>query len=101
MGKQSNLSVSERREAVLALLRRDQPASALARTYGVSENTLYRWRDEFIAGGESALSDGRGKSDPRDRRIAELEKALAERDLVVGELTVANRLFKKHLGDCR
>ena len=101
MGKQSKLNVSERREAVLALLRREQPAGAIARSYGISENTLYRWRDAFLAGGEAGLSNGKGKSDPRDRRIAELEKERAERDRVIGELTIANRLFKKHLGDCR
>jgi len=101
MGKHSELSVSERREAVLALLRREEPGSAISRRVGVSEGTLYRWRDEFLAAGEAGLSNGKGKSDPRDRRIAELEKELSERDMVVGELTIANRLFKKHLGDCR
>ena len=101
MGKHSDLSVAERREAVLALLRREQPGGAIARQCGVSEATLYRWRDEFLAAGEAALANGQGKADPRDRRIGELEKELAERNMVVGELTIANRLFKKHLGDCR
>jgi len=101
MGKHSGLSVTERREAVLALLRREEPGAAIARRVGVSEATLYRWRDEFLAGGEASLGSGRGKSDPRDRRIGELAKELAERDRVIGELTIANRLFKKHFGDCR
>jgi hypothetical protein len=30
--------------AVLALLRREEPAAQLARRFGVSEQTLYRWR---------------------------------------------------------
>jgi transposase-like protein len=67
MGVKSNLSVSERREIVLSLLRREEAAGILARRHGISENTLYRWRDEFLAGGEAALGDGRGKGDPRDR----------------------------------
>ena len=47
MPKRSELSVEQRREAVLALLRREEPAVQLARRFGVSEQTLYRWRDEF------------------------------------------------------
>jgi len=95
MGAKSNLSASERRELVLALLRREESAGVLARRYGISENTLYRWRDEFITAGEAALANGKGKADPRDRQIAELKKQLDDRDKVVGELTIANRLLKK------
>jgi len=95
MGSQSKLSVSERREAVLSLLRREEPASALARRYGISENTLYRWREEFLTAGAAALANGKGKADARDRRIAALTKELSERDRVIGELTIANRFLKK------
>ena len=95
MGSKSKLSVSERREVVLSLLRRDEPARVLARRYGISENTLYRWRDEFMAAGEAALANGKGKTDPHQRQIAELKKQLGERDKVIGELTIANRLLKK------
>jgi len=44
MGSESRLSVPERREVVLSLLRRQEPATVRARRYGISENTLYRWR---------------------------------------------------------
>jgi transposase-like protein len=95
MGVKSKLNVSERREAVLSLLRREEPAGVLARRYGVSENTLYRQRDEFMTAGEAALANGRGKADPRDRRMADLRRQLFERDRVIGELTIANRILKK------
>lgn len=95
MGAKSKLSVSERRKVVLLLIRREEPATVLTRRYGISENTLYRWRDDFMAGGEAALANGKGKADPRDRRIAELKKELGERDKVIGELTIANRILKK------
>ncbi len=64
---------------VLSLLRRQEPAKVLARRYGVSENTLYRRRDEFMVAGEAALASGKGKADPRDRQIAELKKQLGLR----------------------
>jgi transposase-like protein len=95
MGKRSDLTVSQRREVVLILVRREEPAAKLARRFGVSEHTLYRWRDDFLTGGEAALASGKGQSDPRERENAELKKQLAERDRVIGELTIANRVLKK------
>jgi transposase-like protein len=77
------------------LLRREEPAAVLARRYGISEQTLYRWRDDFLAAGEVALNAGKTGSDPRNRQIEELQRELARRDQVIGELTIANRLLKK------
>ena len=99
MGKRSELKPSERREAVLVLLRKEEPGAQIARRYGISEQTLYRWRDEFLAAGEAGLAGLSGKQkDPRKRRIEELERELVERDRVIGELTIANRVLKKTLG---
>jgi transposase len=95
MGRKSNLGDGQKAEAVLALLRREEPAAVLARRYGVAEGTLYSWRDKFLAGGKAALASGQGAGDPRARRVQELERALEERDRVVGELTIANRVLKK------
>ena len=95
MGKRSDMSIPQRRDVVLMLLRREEPAEKLARRYGVSQQTLYRWRDEFLAGGEAALANGKGGADPRDREIRELKKEVEGRDQVIGELTIANRILKK------
>ena len=95
MGKRSELGAAERREAVLVLLRREEPGAKVARRIGVSEQTLYRWRDEFLAGGEAALGNGKGGTDSRDREIRELKKEVERRDQVIGELTIANRILKK------
>ena len=100
MARQSNVDVKDRREAVLCLLRREEAAAVIARRIGVSEPTLYRWRDEFIAAGEAALAQDSGKkgADLRDRRIAELEHQIEKRDQVIGEYTIANRILKKLSG---
>jgi transposase len=96
MGKRSEVPVNERRQAVLSLLRREEPAAAIARRCGVAEATLYRWRDDFLAGGEAALAGGtQNGGSSRDRQIAEFERQLESRDQVIGELTVANRVLKK------
>ncbi len=77
------------------LLRREEPAEKLSRRFGVCQQTLYRWRDEFLAAGEAALANGKGGVDPRDREIRELKKEVEGRDQVIGELTIANRILKK------
>lgn len=56
MAKRSEVSAKQRSEALLALLRREEPATQLARRYGVSEQSLRRWRDGCLAGGEAAFS---------------------------------------------
>ena len=63
MGKRSELSVPQRREAVLTLLRREEPAAKLARRFGVSEQTLNRWRDDFLVAGETGLAGGKNGID--------------------------------------
>ena len=93
MGSRS--SVPERREVVLSLLHREEPATVLARRYGISENTLYRWRDEFMVAGEAALVNGKGKADPCNRQLAELKKQLGERDKVM--IRISKKVFLKLL----
>ena len=56
--------------------------------------TLFRWRDEFLQGGVAALN-GRGCGAEKQRERKCYETQLAERDRVIGELTVANRILKK------
>jgi transposase-like protein len=93
ISSRSDVPVNDRREAVLSLVRREEPATALARRYGVSAPMLCRWRDEFLAAGEAALAVGsRNGADPRDRRIAELERQIERRDQVIGELTITFRV---------
>ena len=95
MGKKSKLSDAEKLEAVLSLLRREEPAAVLARRYGVSDPTLYHWRDAFLEGGKGALANPKSAKNGASPRVAELERQLAERDRVIGELTIANRVLKK------
>ena len=96
MARKSKLSAQERADVVLALLRQEEPATVLARRYGISDVTLYRWRDEFLQGGQAALANGKtGKGDGRSRQIQELQSQLAERERIIGELTIANRVLKK------
>jgi len=96
MAKKNGLDRSQLREAVLMVLRREEPLAVIARRYGISEPTLSKWRDEFLAGGDAALGHRQsGRKDPAAEEIRQLKQALADREQVIGELTVANRILKK------
>jgi hypothetical protein len=61
----------------------------------VSEPTLGRWLEEFIAGGKDRLA---GKIDKGQKsEIARLEREIEERNRVIGEITIANTILKKRL----
>jgi transposase len=97
MGRKSTMSVEQRAKLVLRLLSKEEPAVQIARRAGVSEQTLYRWREEFLRGGQQALG-GRGAEAEQAKVVERLSGELAERDQVIGELTIANRVLKKTLG---
>ena len=101
MGRQSGLTVEQRTEAVLSLLRREEPGAKIARRYGISEPTLYRYRDLFLEAGKAGLASNSGAaSNPNRREVVELKKQVEERDQVIGEITIANRILKKLSGQC-
>jgi len=94
MAVHATQSAEERAQIVLSLLRREEPASDLAKRHGISENTLYRWREEFITAGTSGLAPGKKMWVPANR-LARLEAQIGDRDRVIGELTIANRSLKR------
>lgn len=94
MAKKSRLTPEQRTELVLQLLSKEAPAAQIARRAGISEQTLYRWREEFIRGGKQALN-GRGAGKEQAKALERLSAEIARRDQVIGELTIANRVLKK------
>jgi transposase len=96
MARASDLTPEQRTEIILAMLRREEPTSILARRHGISEQTLNRWREEFVAGGKAQLSSGKKQRRIQEKDVAALEAAVEERDQVIGELTIANRILKKN-----
>jgi len=95
MGKKLTLDVNQRFEAVMALVRREEPAVKIARRYGISEQTLYRLREQFLGAGKTGLARKAGQDGTDRREVEDLHKQLADRDQVIGELTIANRILKK------
>jgi transposase-like protein len=79
MAKKSTLPADKRGEVVLRSLSKEEPAAQIARRAGISEQTLYRWREEFLNGGKQALR-GRSADKEQDKELQQLKSVLAERD---------------------
>ena len=94
MARQSKIPREQRVELVLAVLRGTEKLEVLARRHQVSANTLRRWRDEFLAGGRDRLTGNGDATAVRDEN-QQLKRELAEREMIIGELTVANRFLQK------
>jgi transposase len=63
---------------------RGEPLDSLVRELGVTAATLAHWREQFLAGGQTAL-----KSRPADERDEEIQRLRAK----VGEITMNNELL--------
>ncbi len=94
MARHSSIPVDQRPDLVLAVLRGTEKLEVIARRHQVSTNTLRRWRDEFLEGGRDRLS-GNGKQAAPQAEVKRLQRELAEREMIIGELTVANRFLQK------
>ena len=92
----SPVSADQRVHIVLALLRKEDTLESLARKAGISPTSLSRWRDEFVDAGKSALGSGKVAQNQLSRQVDTLREELADRDQVIGELTMANRILKKN-----
>jgi transposase-like protein len=79
---------------VLAVLKGTEKLEVLARRHQVSVNTLRRWRDEFVVAGRDRLA-GKGELSAVLTENQRLARELNEREMIIGELTVANRFLQK------
>ena len=89
MGRESNFTPEQRRDAVLQLLE-GRPMVELVRELQVSATAVYRWRDVFLDG---ALAGLRGNG-PSQRERAQEQEMQRMRE-IVGELALANYAMKR------
>ena len=93
MGQKPVKSVEDKNRIVLAVLRGEVTISAAARREGVSQVSISRWRDAFLAGGQAALAQtGRVGPSGREQQLAvEVEELTS----ALGEAHMELRLWKK------
>ena len=92
-------------EEKMALLRlhliEKMPVSDVCDQAGINPTLFYRWQKELFENGAAAF--GRRNDDGRNRKleakVEALEKKLADKDEVIGEIMESHVRLKKSLGE--
>ena len=100
MGRRPAFPVDQKAEIVLQVLRNELTVSQAARRYQVSEQSVSRWKSQFIAGGRLGLEYGNRpvRGSPREQELlaenAQLRTALGEAliEVRVWRMSAENRL---------
>ena len=87
LGRGGRMSRPRKMAAVLRLLR-GEDLELVSRSLGVTAATLSGWRDEFLAGGEAALT-----TKPTDAKAIEAERLKAK----LGELMLERELLAEKI----
>lgn len=71
--------MDERKRFIRLLVAHEYPTAELARRFGVSRKTAYKWRERFLEGGIAALEDrSSARLTQPDRVVAEVEQAIVK-----------------------
>ena len=77
---------------VLAVLSGEVSVAEAARKEKVSEQSIHRWKADFVEAGKTALTAGRSGPSTRE---AQLEAEVADLTQALGEAAVELRVWKK------
>lgn len=94
MGRPPVFPVEQKLRIVLSVLAGEMSVAEAARRNKVSENSVSRWKQQFIEGGKAGLVEGgrAGFDNPRERALlAEIEELKA----ALGEAAVELRVWKR------
>ena len=92
MGRPPQIPVEKKTRIVLSVLAGEITIAEAARREKVSEQSIGRWKLDFLEGGKTALVAG--KSGPSTRE-QQLEDEVAELIQALGEAAVEIRVWKK------
>jgi len=91
---QKRYTKAEKLEIVSLSLEADQNVKDLAKRFGVSLNTIYNWRSIYAKHKEASFpGKGNKTMSETERKIADLEKQLKEKELEVEILKKAVHIF--------
>lgn len=93
MARPPSKSSEEKTRIVVSILREEITMAEAARRTGVSQTSIAKWRDRFLAGGQTALAAGNrhGKSSRETQLVAEVEELTS----ALGEAHMELRLWRK------
>ena len=89
VGKGTYRTREEKARIVMEVLSNSSTIAEICRKYNVASSAIYKWRDQFIAGGTAAMEHGRSTAE--QSRMKEIDELKG----IIGELTIANETLKK------
>lgn len=92
MGRPPVIPVETKTRVVLAVLSGEVSVAEAARKEKVSEQSIHRWRAEFVEAGKTALAAGRTGPSTRE---AQLEAEVDDLTRALGEAAVELRVWRK------
>ena len=95
-----NYSPEEKLSILKRHLAEGVPVSDLCDELQLNPNVFYAWQKQLFENGAAALQrSGKPRGDSRDRRIAQLEAKLTQKNEVLAELMQEHVALKKALGE--
>jgi transposase len=92
MGRPPSIPAEKKTRIVLSVLAGEMTITQAARREGVSEQSIGRWKADFLEAGKTALAAGRSG---RSTREEQLEAEVADLTQALGEAAVEIRVWKK------
>jgi transposase len=93
MSRSSVFPVEDKIRIVLSVLSGEMTIAEAARRNKVSEQSVSRWKTQFLEGGRAGLAEG-GKSGPSSRE-EQLQAQIDELTTALGEAHVQLRVWKR------
>lgn len=92
MGRPPVIAPEKKARIVLAVLAGEVSVTEAARKEQVSEQSIHRWKADFVEAGKTALTAGRSGPSTREQQ---LEAEVADLTQALGEAAVELRVWKK------
>lgn len=105
MSKRKNFTPQQKLAIVRRHLLENVPVSDLCEEFGIHSPQYYNWQKQFFENGAAAFerrtnsANQRRAEDAKDRRIAQLEAKLVQKNEVIAELMEENVKAKKANGE--
>lgn len=92
MGRPPSVPVEKKTRVVLSVLAGEMSIAEAARREKVSEQSIGRWKADFLEAGKTAVAAGRSGPSTREEQ---LEAEVADLTQALGEAAVEVRVWKK------
>jgi transposase-like protein len=98
MANRRQFTAEFKAQVVLEVLAGLKTSAEVCREYQLKPQTFSRWRAALLENA-SAIFERQGQVDPRDERIAELERLIGRLTLELDVAKKASNILQAHLGE--